>query len=134
MVKADNFEKNVNYETKKPFIVGDIEIAFISNNRFTIMFVYTNGPDYCIEKAGIMSFIFSDGTKMKLYNCGGYNCRGRFEAYFGGVYGNKSKLLKLSKKKVSSMRVYTINSYVEEDLTSNQSESFSNIVNCILSK
>ncbi len=56
---------------------------------------------------------------------------GKATVYFGDIFGKKKQLEELKTKKIQTMRVWTSDSYVEKDFTTDNQDEFYNVINCL---
>lgn len=86
-----------------------------------ILSITVAGGGMCIDEKNKMNVLFKDGTRFELKNDGYFNCKGQYTQYFGGLFGKKSELEMLRTKQIETIRVWTNNGFIEEDLDSEQS-------------
>ncbi|HNO18873.1 MAG TPA: hypothetical protein PKM24_11255 [Saprospiraceae bacterium] len=96
-----------------------------------ILSIQAVGAGSCIDEGAKINILFTDGSRLVLSNNGKFNCKGNSTVYFGGVFGKKSELEELKTKKIQTMRVWTSDSYVEKDFTTDNQEEFFNVINCL---
>jgi len=97
-----------------------------------ILSIYADGAGSCIDKGSKINILFTDGTRLELLTDGDFNCKSKATVYFGDVFGKKKELNELKSKKVTTMRVWTSDSYVEEDFTTDNQNVFFYTVNCLM--
>lgn len=100
-------------------------------NGALILSIQAVGAGNCIDKGDKINILFKDGSKLELYSDGKFNCDGNATVYFGGVFGKKTVLNQLKEKKINTMRVWTNNSYVEEDFSEDNGNDFYHTINCL---
>ena len=71
---------------------------------------------------------------MELRTDNKFNCDAKVTVYFGGVFGKKAELRELQQKKISAMRVWTRNSFVEENFSDYDSKIFLYTLRCLTSQ
>ena len=89
------------------------------------------GAGRCIDKGDKINILFTDGSRLELSHDGKFNCDPTAVVYFRGIFGKESELEELKTKKISTMRVWTSSSYVEEDFTAANADAFLNILQCL---
>jgi len=121
--------------SKKPIILSSdgkngLSIRFVKIMSKSPLISFTViGASPCIDEDDEILFLFDDNTRLELKNSKKFNCDNEAAIYF---FSETPELLKLASKKVASIRVWTVKSYVEEDLTDENSNRFYNSLNCIL--
>ncbi len=88
----------------------------------------------CIDDDGLVNFLFRDGSRMELRHNSDFNCDQEADLWFGGMYGKKRELDLLSSKEVAAIRVHTMKSFVQEELSDEQSLDLLNSLKCIKEK
>jgi len=107
-------------------------ITLMLTDRNTIILsIKAVGAGGCIDKGGKINILFTDGSRLELASDGDFNCKGNATIYFGSVFGKKKQLEELKTKKIDVMRVWTSNSYVQENFDDDQAEQFKNAINCL---
>lgn len=99
-----------------------------------ILSIQAVGAGNCIDDDNKMNILFRDGTRLELTNDSKFNCDAKYTQYFGGSFGKKDQLEMLRSKEVETIRVWTSNSYVEEDFTSEQSKTLLKTFDCLVSE
>lgn len=89
------------------------------------------GAGSCIDDDNKVIILFRDGTRLNLLNEAGFNCKKKANIYFSGSWGKRKELNMLMTKEIETMRVWTTNSYVEEDFTKEQSQKVMKVFNCL---
>ena len=89
------------------------------------------GAGSCIDDEDKANILFRDGTRIELINDAKFNCDAKFTLYFGGIFGKKRELELLATKEIETMRIWTSDSYVEKDFTSEQSKKLMAITACL---
>jgi hypothetical protein len=88
----------------------------------------------CIEQGAMVNVLFTDGTRLQIKGHNQFNCKGSVALYFGGSYGyRKSILNEFLSKQIETIRIHTADSYIEQDLTADQSLLFMKSGQCIAS-
>lgn len=105
-------------------------IAFEASGA-VILKIIAAGAGSCIEDAAEMNILFRDGTRLKMVNSGKFNCEGVFTVYFGGGFGRKKELEILRSREIETLRVWTSKSYVEKDLSSENSKMLMASLGCL---
>ena len=106
-------------------------IFAMNSSKSTILVIQAVGAGSCIDDDNKMNILFRDGTRLELINDGKFNCDAKMTLYFKGVFGKKKELEMLTTKEISTIRVWTIKSYVEQDFTPEQSKIFLNTMKCL---
>lgn len=87
------------------------------------------GSSPCISEEQKMNVLFRDGTRLELKN-GNTNCSGRFNVYFGGDFKLSPKYKELSTKEIETIRVWTTNGAIQEDLSNSDSKKLMKTFRC----
>ncbi len=119
----------VNSDTTAGFSIS----FYKTKNGPLIWTIAMNAKGYCIEEENKMMIVMKDGTRFQVVNNGKPNCDGNFKLYFGGTYGHELQLESLTNKEVAAIRVWTSNSYVEENFTDDHSALFKASISCMMS-
>ena len=106
-------------------------IYVLQGSKSVIYSMQAVGAGNCIDDEDKANILFRDGTRIELYNDADFNCDAKFTLYFGGVFGKKKELEYLSTKEIETMRIWTSDSYVEKDFTSEQSKKLMTITACL---
>lgn len=85
----------------------------------------------CIDDKSKMNILFRDGSRLELVNDGKFNCDGRYIQCFGGLCGKKRHLKKMATLEIETIRIGTLNSFVQFDLTNEESLQLLNVFKCI---
>lgn len=96
-----------------------------------ILIIRAFGAGRCIDDDEKMNILFRDGTRLELTNDGKFNCDSKYTLYFGGYSGKKKELESFKTKEIETMRIWTSNSYVEENFTSDQSQELMKSLSCL---
>ena len=96
-----------------------------------ILVIQAVGAGSCIDEGAKINILFDDGSRLELASDGDFNCKGKATVYFSGSFGKKKELNELKTKKISTMRVWTSDSYVEKDFTQDNKDEFFNVINCL---
>ncbi|WP_460545889.1 hypothetical protein [Echinicola sediminis] len=95
---------------------------YLMKAKNSIIFSLTAiGAGNCIDKGDKINFLFRDGTRMESGNMSNFNCDNKSTMYLGGIFGGKKNLIMLSEKEIATLRVWTSDGYVEEDLSNDDS-------------
>lgn len=89
------------------------------------------GAGPCIDDNNKMNVLFRDGTRIELLHEGDFNCEGSFTLYLGGAFGKKREMEYFMTREVKIMRIWTSKSYVEEELTSDNSKTLKKAFECL---
>lgn len=102
-----------------------------SSSGSLIVSIQAVGAGSCIDQGNKVNILFTDGSRLELSSDGKFNCKGNATLYFGGVFGKKKQLEELKTKKIQTMRVWTSESYVEQDFTEDNRNEFFHTINCL---
>lgn len=102
-----------------------------SSGGAIILTIQTVGAGSCIDEGSKINLLFDDGSRLELINDADFNCKGKATVYFGDVFGKTKQLAELQTKKISTMRVWTNDSYVEKDFPEDKKAQFFNVINCL---
>ena len=112
--------------------IAGIAVALIKSiNEGIIVGFKVVGAHDCIDFGNEAIFLFRDGSILKAKNMAEFNCYNNFAIYLGGQYGNLPLLEALGSKEIESLRVYTTNGNVEQELLPHDSKRIMASVNCI---
>lgn len=89
-----------------------------------ILVIQAVGAGSCIDEGAKINILFDDGSRLELSSNGDFNCKGKATVYFGGSFGKRKELNELKTKKISTMRVWTSDSYVEKDFAQDNKDEF----------
>ena len=106
---------------------------FLMLSRKTVVMGVDAISNNCIDKGGKMLILFRDGTRIELLNQYKYNCNGKFRVYFGGNFGKYTQFRHLKNKEIETIRIWTSDSYVQNDLTHTNSKELMESFKCIAS-
>ena len=104
----------------------------LKSSRGSIIFsIQAVGAGSCIDDEDKMNVLFRDGTRIALTNDSDFNCDAKYTQYFGSAFGKKKELEMFKTKEVETIRIWTSDSYVEEDFTPEQSKQLMRTVSCL---
>lgn len=106
-------------------------IYMLNSSRSLIFSIQAVGAGNCIDDDDKINVLFRDGTRLELQNDGKFNCEAKFTLYFGGVFGKNKELEMFKTKEIETIRVWTSKSYIEKNLTTDQSKQFMKTVECL---
>lgn len=116
------------------------EIAMFKTDKNGILIIIKlSGGKSCIDKFSKINILFDDQTRLEVYNCENYNC----DALVGIGLGNSAPVIiggndkwedfkLLSSKKIETLRVWTGNTYVQNDFSELNKREFINTLNCLI--
>lgn len=104
---------------------------FLSNHGSIAVGINTKGGAGCIDKGSKVNILFTDGSRLETASDTDFNCSGECSIYFGEVFGKEDQLKELQTKLIATMRVWTMNGFVQKDFTSENSYDFFNTINCL---
>lgn len=86
----------------------------------------------CVRENTKISILFRDGTRL-FTNSGNstMTCNGKAALYFGGPFESEKDLKLLMEKPIKTIRIYTFDSYIEEDFTVAQSNNLIASLKCL---
>ena len=96
-----------------------------------ILSIRVTGAGACVDKGDRVDILFTDGTRMELAHRGDFNCKAKSIVYFGGLFGHEKELRTLGQKKVETMRVWTTDSYVQEDFSDEAATALMYTIRCL---
>lgn len=96
-----------------------------------VLSINAYGAGNCIDQGAKINILFTDGSRLVLSNNGKFNCEKEAILIFGGAFGKNSELEQLKSKKIQTMRVWTTNSFVQEDFTEENQTEIINVIKCI---
>jgi len=89
------------------------------------------GASSCIDAESKINILYEDGSRDELITDGKFNCEGSATVYFCGVFGKEQSLDGLCTKRIKTMRVWTMKSYVQEDFSQKISTKIMHTFRCI---
>lgn len=102
--------------------IGDDEAGInyflLQEGRQMYWHILPVGRGYCIDQYNRIIVLFEDGSKQNMNNLAEYNCDRRTS-----IMISRPALRKLISKKVAKIRVYTVEGYVEESLSTDESDA-----------
>lgn len=109
-----------------------LEPTLLENGSYLALRISIAGVLGCVSDHSRVSILFGDGTRL-FANTGNsvMNCDGKVALYFGGVFQDLDHLKLLREKPIKTIRVYTYNSYVEQDFTLSQANYLVSSLNCL---
>ena len=110
-----------------------IEIRVLEVNSIIGILFLVEGASRCIDDTNEIYILFRDGTRLVIENDAKYNCDGEFKLYFNNIHGKKKILETISTKEIETIRIWTRESYVEQDLTPENSKELIMSLNCLIS-
>ena len=101
------------------------------DSKVIFLSIRTVGAGNCVRERDRIYINFLDGSKMELAHMGDFDCDATSLVYFGGMYGGRKNLGELANKRVSAMRVWVGDSYVDQEFTEENSLALMNAVKCL---
>ena len=92
--------------------------------------VYEKGAQ-CIDRNSKVYVLFTDKTKVILYNKNDFNCDGQIFLIFSELFNNEAELENFKTKTIEAMRTETQNGYVERDFTVASAEKLRDQLICL---
>jgi hypothetical protein len=135
-IKTDKVTGKTSTTNKEPIIItkddkNGIVINIIKFSEGLILSIKAIGAGNCIDEGDKIYVLFSDKSKLELASDGDFNCDSKATIYFGGVFGKKAQLRELLAKRIETIRVWTNNSFVEEDFTKENADAFYYTLRCL---
>lgn len=135
-IKHDEVEGTTYVSQKYPILLlgneKSIGMQWIrTEENIKILVIKAIGASPCIDKGSDIQFLFRDGTRLTIKNENDFNCKNNVFAYFGGVFGKSKTLDILKSKSIKIIRIWTMDSYVELPFTIEDSQSFTDVINCM---
>lgn len=121
-----------------PIIISDdndkgFVISLLGHEDKSLIFaIKVVGAGRCIDEKNKINILFTDNTRLELISNNDFNCDANSVVYFGKIFGKKDELKQLSTKKIKAMRVWTRNSFVQENFPSEKSDYIYNVINCLI--
>jgi len=137
ITKTDKVTGNVSTGSSETLIVSQdgSETGFgiyLFKSRKTLVWSMTAfGAGSCIDDDDKMNVLFTDGTRVTMFNDTKFNCDANFTLYFGSSFGKKKELEMFKTKKVETMRVWTSDGYVEQDFDQDQAMQLMKTLDCL---
>ena len=92
------------------------------------------GSGKCINDDHTIIIRFRDGSTSTMENDVNTNCQNQFVLKFGGDYEKEDQISLLKSKPIETIRIYTQDGFVQEDLTPEMSDEFMSTVGCLWGK
>ncbi len=89
------------------------------------------GASSCIKESQDVNFLFEGDYRFTLQHDSDFNCKNSVVIYFGGIFGKKRELKVFKAKKIKTIRVWTSDGYVEEDLSEDQAMRIMKSFDCL---
>lgn len=89
------------------------------------------GTSSCIEENSKVNILFTDGSRLELYNKEKFNCKGEVNLYFARLFGNLQQLNELKSKKIKTLRIWTTDKFIQKDFTDENSICILNTIDCL---
>jgi len=111
-------------------------LLFKRMGRFTSLIWSTTvvGASSCIAAEAKINILYEDGTRDEVVTNGKFNCDGSATVFFGGVFGKEMILDRLCSKRIKTMRVWTMKSFVQEDFPQGTSTKILRMFQCLRNK
>lgn len=88
------------------------------------------GAGECIEEGNKVNIVFTDGSKTELAHDGFANCNGESSVSFGGSFGKKKQFDQLRSKKIKTIKVWTRQGSVQQNLSDENQATLLKLLNC----
>jgi len=96
-----------------------------------ILCIRAFGSGSCIGEDQKVNFLLEGDVRLTLKHDSDFNCKNKFLLYFGGVFGKRKELALFQSKLIKTVRVWTTDGYVEEDLSEDQARKLRKAFECI---
>lgn len=106
-------------------------LIYAIRSKGLILSMQAYGASSCIDEKAKVNVLFRDGSRLELLNDGKFNCDKDFTFYFGGVFGKTNELDALRTKEIETIRAWTRDGFVEEDLTVQNSVLLMQTIGCL---
>ena len=135
--EVDRMTGKVNIGARETLVISDdgvngFGIYPLKAGKAIILSITAVGAGSCIDKGDKINVLFRDGSRLELASQSDFNCDANATLYFGGSFGNRKQRDQLITKKIETMRVWTSDSYVQQDFTEEQSTAFREIFTCLV--
>lgn len=110
-------------------------LAFIPSQNYIVFSCNISRRVRCVDGGNQMNILFRNGTRIELMHSLKFNCSGNFVVAFGGPVGVSfgDELQQLSTKEIQTIRIWGINSYLQDDLSKEDSKKLMNAFQCLSS-
>jgi hypothetical protein len=117
-----------------PNLESGIGLRWLLLSDKTLVLSITAVGDGCIDDNTQINLLFKDDTRHQFFANNKFNCEGRATVYFGGLFGKKKELKMFREKEISTIRIQTRKSFIQEDLSDEQAQLFKAAINCLFSE
>ena len=107
-----------------------ISILLVKMSSGTITFGFSVAGNECIKKDSDIMFLLRDGTRLNFKNEAKFNCDGKVFFLFYDEY--KKYLNLLSVKEIETIRIITNKSYIQHDITTDESAKIKSALQCLI--
>lgn len=136
LYEVDKMDDSKSWSIKNPLVIGDDKTGIRMNllmgdGNKTIIWINTAYGVGCIDKGNKIDVLFTDGTKLQLYATGAFNCQEKSVFYFHKVFGTAKHLDTFCEKYIATIRVWSMKSYNQQDLSEQEGKDFNAAFNCL---
>lgn len=137
-VEVDKMTGKATIGGKEPIVISDDDgktafgIMILSIGGLIGIDIKVVGASNCIDEGAKINILFEDDSRLELRSDFNFNCKGIASLYFGDEFGKWKELNEFKAKKISTMRVWTEDGFVEHDFTQENKDNFYNIINCLM--
>lgn len=111
---------------------GRIETYLVMGSKQkTVIWVSIAHGAGCIDKGSKVEILFRDGSKAQLSNMSNFNCQEKSTVYFDGLFGTMRYLDQFCEKQIETIRVWSMKSYNQQDLSLEESNILKDAFNCM---
>lgn len=131
--KMDKMTGKTSTATKDYISVGRgaFNILLLSDGPWMVTFNVNAGNDIgCVDSGNEVYILFRDGTRLVLHHDLGFNCRGDFTINLKPMPQNAGDIRLLATKEIETIRVYSMSSNKEKDLTVDESKTLMDAFHC----
>ena len=135
LVNKDLYQES--YFLEEPILLqqGDAEFLKIylsvPKDKSMVKWTFEAHGANCIGEGSLIDIVFTDQTKMRMYNVAPYNCEEQSVMYFGAIYKTEKQLRVLCTKYISIIRVYGVSRLSEQYLSTEQSKLLREALICM---
>ena len=129
-IKTDKFTDNTTYSMQSPIMVDagatTITLWLMKFDKSTSAIATSVSSKGCTDNDQLLYFIFTDGTKHKRNNQGGFDCQGASTVYLD----KKFKTL-LKEKLLASVKVEAMSSSAQGDIDIEEAKRLQQVAQCM---
>ena len=139
-VHVDKMSKNKYSLLKESILISEngiegLVVSLVEGTSGMVIFgVNPVGAGSCIDSDEKMELLFRNGEIMTLRHSSDFNCEKNWVTYFGGEFKQTLKYDLLKNNELETIRVWTNDGYVQEDLSPETSKKLMNSFKCFLTE